>query len=302
MRCEAATCATARTRIRRPRGIRGRSGGLGAVDDSPGQGAVVHEPARSRRRRAHRARVHRAGGGRDQAHESVRRGDRRVSRPTPTCARATPIRSSAFGGIVGLNRADRRRRRREAITSTFIEAVIAPVGRRRGATRSSRRRPNMRVVTADFDAFDAADGGDCDLAASSAASSAALLVAGARSRHRGARAVAGTDGRSRRVVTKRQPTAEEWDGAAIRVARLRAREVERGDLHRRRSHAGGRRRADEPRRCGEGRGDEGRRRIARGDRSPRPTPSSRSATVSTPSPTPARPPSSSRADRSATRR
>ena len=63
---------------------------------------------------------------------------------------------------------------------------------------------------------------------------------------------------------KRQPTAEEWDGAAVRVARLRAREVEHRHLHRRGPHAGDRRRSDEPRRRGERRGDEGRRGRCRG--------------------------------------
>ena len=67
-----------------------RPSGFGGADDPAGQGAVVHEPARSRRRRAHRARVRRAGGGRDQAHQPVRRRHRRVRPPTPTCARAMP--------------------------------------------------------------------------------------------------------------------------------------------------------------------------------------------------------------------
>ena len=48
------------------------------------------------------------------------------------------------------------------------------------------------------------------------------------------------------------------DRLAICVARMRPREVERRHLHRRRSDAGDRRRSDEPRRCGEGRGDESR--------------------------------------------
>ena len=71
----------------------GVRGGFGAADDPPGQGALVHEPARSRRRRAHRARVRRAGGRRHQAHQPVRRRDRRARRPTRTCARATPTAS-----------------------------------------------------------------------------------------------------------------------------------------------------------------------------------------------------------------
>ena len=65
---------------------------------------------------------------------------------------------------------------------------------------------------------------------------------------------------ARRCVTKRAADAGGMAGAAVRVARLRAREVEHDHLHRRRSHAGGRRGADEPRRRGEGRGHEGRGR------------------------------------------
>ena len=42
-----------------------------------GQGALVHQPARPRRGGAHRGRVRRAGGGRHQAHQPVRRGDGR---------------------------------------------------------------------------------------------------------------------------------------------------------------------------------------------------------------------------------
>ena len=42
----------------------------------------------------------------------------------------------------------------------------------------------------------------------------------------------GTSETGARVVTKRPPTADEWRGAALRLARLRAREVEHGDLHR----------------------------------------------------------------------
>ena len=48
-------------------------------------------------------------------------------------------------------------------------------------------------------------------------------------------------------------------GDAIRLARDGAREVEHRDLHRRRAHARDRRRPDEPRRCGEGRRQQGRR-------------------------------------------
>ena len=58
--------------------------------------------------------------------------------------------SPAFGGIVGLNRpidADAAR----ALTSTFIEAVIAP-GLADGAAEILATKANMRVVTTDFGA------------------------------------------------------------------------------------------------------------------------------------------------------
>ena len=48
------------------------------VDGSPGQGTVVHEPARSRFRVAHRARIQRACERGDQAYESMRCGHRYV--------------------------------------------------------------------------------------------------------------------------------------------------------------------------------------------------------------------------------
>jgi AICARFT/IMPCHase bienzyme/MGS-like domain len=71
--------------------------------------------------------------------------------------------------------------------------------------------------------------------------------------------------------------------AAVRVAHLRARQVECGDFHRRQSHAGDRRRPDEPRRLGEdlraqgGRRAEGggRRGTGRTRRTPPPTPRDR---------------------------
>ena len=75
------TCATARTRTSRRRGTRkSRATALGARRVAAGQGTVVHEPARPRRRRAHRARVRRAGRRRDQAHQPVRRRHRDAGR------------------------------------------------------------------------------------------------------------------------------------------------------------------------------------------------------------------------------
>ena len=93
------------------------------------------------------------------------------------------------------------------------------------------------------------------------------------------------------------------EGPALRVAGVRAREVEHRDLHRRRPDARGRRRADEPRRRRQRRADEGRgrRRCRSPDRWRRPTRSSRSATASTRSSRPGRRPSCSPAGPCATR-
>ena len=106
---------------RRSSGASGARPGFGARADPPGQGAVVHEPARSRRRRADRARVRRAGRGRHQAHQPVRRGHRRVGRRR-LCPRA---RSRQPRGV-------RRHRRAE------------PAARRRRPPRRSSRRSSRR--------------------------------------------------------------------------------------------------------------------------------------------------------------
>ena len=125
----------------------------------------------------------RAGRGRDQAHQSVRRRDRRARSPTAYVRAREADALSAFGGIVGLNRPidlDTAR----ALTSTFIEAVIAPgiVATMRSAPCSATK-PNLRVVTASFDGL--------AIAARCAVDSRRLARAGARPGDRGRRAVAG---------------------------------------------------------------------------------------------------------------
>jgi phosphoribosylaminoimidazolecarboxamide formyltransferase/IMP cyclohydrolase len=58
---------------------------------------------------------------------------------------------SAFGGIVGLNRPIDLETAR-ALTSTFIEAVIAPGVEDRDDVRAAlAAKANLRVVTASFD-------------------------------------------------------------------------------------------------------------------------------------------------------
>ena len=89
-----------------------RRAGFGARAAAAGQGALVHQPARSRCGGAHRARVRRAGRGGDQAHESVRRGDR----------------ARAADAYVRARDADRARRR-SAASSALNRAIDAEAAR-----------------------------------------------------------------------------------------------------------------------------------------------------------------------------
>jgi phosphoribosylaminoimidazolecarboxamide formyltransferase / IMP cyclohydrolase len=116
---------------------------------------------------------------------------------------------SAFGGIVGLNRA-LDAATAKALTATFIEAVVAP-SVDEDAKAILAVKPNMRVVVADTSAF------------RSPATAAAWrevrsvlggLLVQARDLVEEARVAWPSDGV--KVVTKRAPTAEEW--LALRFA------------------------------------------------------------------------------------
>jgi len=119
---------------------------------------------------------------------------------------------SAFGGIVGLNRPIDVETA-GAITSTFIEAVIAP-GIEPAAREVLAKKTNMRVVTTDFSVFGAGGGQEMR-----------SFLGGNLVQDRD-RVVEARDPwpppsdlqppSSIRVVTKRQPTAEEWQ--ALRFA------------------------------------------------------------------------------------
>jgi phosphoribosylaminoimidazolecarboxamide formyltransferase/IMP cyclohydrolase len=117
-------------------------------------------------------------------------------------------RLAAFGGVVALNRPIDAAAA-EAIVSTFIEAVIAP-SVEASAREVLARRTNMRVITADFESFRT---GGADVRSILGA----LLV---QERDRVAEAqkpwTAGALPGGLRVVTKRQPTAEEV--SALRFA------------------------------------------------------------------------------------
>ncbi len=115
---------------------------------------------------------------------------------------------AAFGGIVGLNRPIDVTAA-EAIVSTFIEAVIAPAVDE-AALPVLARKTNMRVVTASFGDF--RDGG-VDLR-----SILGGLLMQERDRVVEAREPwrSGSLPEGVRVVTKREPSADEWE--ALRFA------------------------------------------------------------------------------------
>ncbi|MDH4065480.1 MAG: bifunctional phosphoribosylaminoimidazolecarboxamide formyltransferase/IMP cyclohydrolase, partial [Acidobacteriota bacterium] len=117
---------------------------------------------------------------------------------------------AAFGGIVGLNRPIDEDTAR-AVVSTFIEAVVAP-GVQDAARPILATKTNLRVVTGDFAALSRADA-PLALRREWRSVLGALLVQ-ERDQVEEARVGWPTDGL--RVVTRRSPTAEEWQ--ALRFA------------------------------------------------------------------------------------
>ena len=120
---------------------------------------------------------------------------------------------AAYGGIVALDRA-LDAAAAETITSTFIEAVVAP-SVDEAARPILAKKTNMRVVVADFAALAASQAGPADRELRSTL--AGVLV---QERDRVVEAAEPwtvdrqPDGL--RVVTRRQPTAQEWE--ALRFA------------------------------------------------------------------------------------
>jgi phosphoribosylaminoimidazolecarboxamide formyltransferase/IMP cyclohydrolase len=113
---------------------------------------------------------------------------------------------SAFGGIIGLNRT-LDAATAEAIVTTFIEAVVAP-GVDEAALAILAKKTNLRVVTADFAALAATDSLEWR-------SILGASLVQQRDRVIEARDPWGPDA-GLQVVTKRQPTAAEWQ--ALRFA------------------------------------------------------------------------------------
>ncbi len=132
---------------------------------------------------------------------------------------------SAFGGIVGLNR-EIDAETAKAITSTFIEAVVAP-----SITADARdilaKKTNMRVITTSLDSLRSAGVHDIRSILGGVLNQNSDRVAEAAepwppslpepSAGSGSPSSSGSDAGGRiRVVTKRQPTPEEW--TALRFA------------------------------------------------------------------------------------
>ena len=117
---------------------------------------------------------------------------------------------SAFGGIIGLNRA-LDVETAQAIVTTFIEAVIAP-SVDEAALAILAAKKNLRVLTADFAAFRDAARPGVELR-----SILGGMLVQERDRVVEARLPwPASAGEGLRVVTQRQPTAEEWQ--ALRFA------------------------------------------------------------------------------------
>ena len=127
-----------------------------------------------------------------------------------TCAHAMPIRCPPSAAS-SASTAPSMRRRRRALTSTFIEAVIAP-SLDEDAKPILATRQNMRVVTADF-------AGAYEPIGSNPMQEMRSFLGGALMQESD-RVIEARDpwpaGDVPRVVTKRQPTPEEW--IALRFA------------------------------------------------------------------------------------
>ncbi len=242
------------------------------VSPAAGQGALVQQRRRRRRRMGVRQDARRAGVRHRQARESLRRRGRRRARSTPIAAAFATDPTSAFGGIIAFNRAGRRRDARGGGRAVPRGADCACLHRRRaGGDRAQDECPRARGRAARrirrHNALDLERVGG------------GFLVQTPDTRNVVAAEL--------KVVTKTAPTAAQVADLlfAWRVAKfVKSNAIVYCGNGR---TLGDRRRADEPRRFRPASPPSRPRR--RGCRSParssRPTPSFRSATASTSSPT-----------------
>ena len=192
---------------------------LARARGAAGQGALLQQPARSRRGAAALRRVRRAGRDDRQAQQPVRRGrssDKGVADAYRRARETDPV--SAFGGIVAVNRPVDGELARE-LSETFLECVIAPGVRRRTRCRCSRRARTCA----------------CWSATSRPRARARSSCAASRAASWCRRAIATPPPPPpRRSSTKRAPTRRRAARPRLRLARLQARQVERDRVRRRR--------------------------------------------------------------------
>ena len=188
---------------------------------------------------------------------------------------------SAYGGVIGLNRALDEETARE-IAKTFIEAIAAPDYCARSAGHSASQEEPAPAARG---SGQRSAGGEIDFRRLSGAD-----------RRRRARWTA-----PRRWSKPSARPPKRSGGARIRLEGGQARQIERHRLRARRPGRGRGRRPDEPRGFGQDRRHEGRAAAGRHGGRPR-TPSSPSPMAWRKPSRTAPPPSSSRADRCATRK
>ena len=182
---------------------------------APRPGARLQQPARLVGRARPAARVRRSGRGRDQAHQPVRRGPRAGAWARP-CARAKacdPV--SIYGGIVG--------REPDGSTSRWSRSCPASCSRSSSRRRSSRTRSRS------------SGGRRRSAACSSCRARGADYPARASEHPERARAACSSRTRTStdldparsRWSRAAPPTEAEMAGAALRLARRQARQVQR---------------------------------------------------------------------------
>ena len=255
-----ATCATARTRISGPRGIGVPIAGVRRPVTGRRWAARRFSKARSSRTRTcststrPRASSSSSTSRRPWSSSTPTPAARRPERPppTPTFVRARPTPVAAYGGIVGAEPRRSISATAEAIVTTFIEAVIAPAVDERRPTGAGEQEEH-------------ACGDRRSRCARRAASFELRSLLGAVLVQERDRVIEARERWDRRQPAGRIPRRDQASAdhrgvgsVALRVARLRSREIERRDLHGRAPDAGDRRGADEPRRRGARGGDEGR--------------------------------------------
>ncbi len=217
-----------RIRISRQRGTRsGLRIRLRRRQGAPGERAFVYESAGSRRGCADRDGVHRAGRGCGQAHQSLWCGGRKTIDQAYVRAREADS-LAAFGGIIGLNRADRRGNRAGAGVNLHRSGDRAWRGGRCAARSCHQIKSASRRCGRDEPGDDLA--GQRDLRSILGA----ILVQRRDEVVEARSAWSGPNGGSVRSERCHQTCSQRIGvgSAPVRMAHLRPRQVERRDFQR----------------------------------------------------------------------